>query len=106
MPNPPSKRTTPKKDKPGPRRVLLSDFKAKKEQEGAIEIETDDGEVYVIPPPELWSDDVIAAVRTDEVAAAKVMLGGRYEAFVAAGGSAAMIMAIFKDYAGVSPGES
>lgn len=90
-------------DKRGRRHVVLADFKAKKEQEGAIDIETDAG-VFTIPPPELWPDEAIEQMDSDPVAASKALLGDRYTEFVAAGGSAALIMAIVGDEVG-DPGE-
>jgi hypothetical protein len=45
----------------GVHRVVLADFKANKRDEGAIEIEVDDGVMIRIDPPELWPDEAMAA---------------------------------------------
>lgn len=91
-------------DKRGKRHVVLSDFKARKEQEGAIDIETDSG-VFTILPPELWPDAALDP-DADPITGARALLGDRYDDFVAAGGSAAIISAIVTDEHGLSMGES
>lgn len=96
--------------KPKPHRVRLSDFKAKKRDEGAIIIEADDGTEFRVEPPELWSDDILtmSADRARVVEMATAMLGGEeeYSRFVAAGGSAAVLSAIVADEHGLDVGES
>lgn len=91
-------------------RVKLTDFKAKKRDEGAIEIEADDGTVFRVEPPELWSDDIVSmsADRTQVIEMATALLGGEeeYERFKAAGGSAAVLSAIVADEHGLDVGES
>lgn len=89
----------------GPVRVKLSEWRERK-MAGAIEIEVDDGQVFVIPPPDLWPDEGHAA-RGDLPATAKAILGeDRYAAFLEAGGSARMLNAIFAEHHGADPGES
>lgn len=90
-------------------KVKLSDFKAEKADEGAIEIEDDNGEIYHIDPPELWSDDITALNDADDnIGVARALIGGddQYEKFVAAGGSAMLLLSIIGDTHGVSVGES
>lgn len=94
----------------GPVKVKLSDFRERKELEGAIDIETDDGQTFRVPPPEVWPDDVQKFVKGEEkdiVGLSKAILGNdRYAAFCAAGGSAALLNAIFAEYHGADVGES
>lgn len=90
-----------------PARVLLSDFKAKKEEEGAVDIDCGDGKVFRIPPPVLWSDEQLSAARSaqaDPIGAYRSIFPW-YDEFVAAGGSAAILDAVIQEQAGVSTGE-
>lgn len=90
-------------------RIVLQDFKAKKEDEGAIDIELSDGYVLTIPPPEFWSDAVLEAGE-DHVAAATALIGpDNYARLVADGGSAVSLLAILqaaKEAEGDDLGES
>lgn len=93
----------------GVTRVKLSDWKGKKRDEGAIEIEVDDGTIYRIDPPDLWPDDALKASEDrDPVALATALVGGseKYQAFVAAGGNAAIVAGLLGEVHGVSVGES
>jgi hypothetical protein len=93
--------------KAGPVRVKLSDFKERKELEGAIEIETDDGQVFRLPPPEVWPDEVEELYRKREIVSmCRAIMGDEpYDRYVAAGGSASLLNAIFAEYHGTSAGE-
>lgn len=96
--------TTPR----GRRKVVLNDFKAKKMDEGAIDIEAADGTVFSVPPPELWPDEAQDFMpQKDYIGLAKLLLGGddEYARFTAAGGSAALISAILADEHGATLGE-
>lgn len=62
-------------------------------------------DVFEVAPPQLWSDEIIEN-GTDPVATARLLLGERYDAFVAAGGSAIVLAHILQQEAGVSVGES
>lgn len=88
--------------------VKLTDFKAKKADEGAVEIETDDGEIYRVDPPELWDDSITEMSQNDDnIGVARALIGpDRYAAFIAAGGNAMVVMSILADVHGVSVGES
>jgi hypothetical protein len=91
-----------------PRRVLLSDYTAKKRDELGVEIETPDGQVFVIDPPLFWPDDFQVIARSgDNPRIAAAVLGGedRLAAFVAAGGSANVAVAIATEQVGATPGE-
>lgn len=91
------------------KRVKLSDFKDRKRDEGAIDIEGDDGTVFRIEPPELWPDEVHSIdASKDPVAFARALLGGeeRYAAFVAAGGTAGVLAGILDERHGTGTGES
>lgn len=93
--------------KTGPTKVRLSDFKERKEAEGAIDVETDDGQVFRIPPPELWPDEVGALASNNQmVELGQALLGDdTYKQFVAAGGSATILSAIFAEVHGLNVGE-
>lgn len=88
----------------------LAEFKDRRRTEGTICIELGDGEEPIlIPPPELWPDDL--PVRRGAKAVAIGLLGqDEFDRFVAAGGSGKILDAIFldatKDTQGVEPGES
>lgn len=95
--------------------VDLADFKARKAVEGAIPIVAGDRTFY-IQPPELLSDDDWLRLQEvkgrDLVAQARLLLDD-YDDFVAAGGSAVLLLSIVKDHAlarsaeqGVEPGGS
>lgn len=91
----------------GPTRIKLSDYKESKANEGRIEIEADDGTVFVIPPAVLWPDDAADRYRLgDIVGCARVIMGEEeYEAFKAAGGSAGIVGALVGEEYGANPGE-
>lgn len=76
------------------RRVVLADHLAKLSDRG-IDIEAG-GEVFHIPPPQMWPDAVDDAI--GEAAVAKVVFGeDRYAEFVAAGGNARIFGSIVSD---------
>lgn len=86
--------------------VILSDYKAKKAEEGAIDIVAGD-ETFTVPPAALWPDEMTTPeVRGDWVAQAKLLLGDdAYARFVAAGGTAVLLQAIVNDELGEAAGE-
>lgn len=88
--------------------VKLSDFKAKKEAEGAIDIEGNSGQIYRVPPPEIWPDSISSLLAAnDMIGAARALIGDdRYEEFVADGGSSSAVLAIVADVHGISLPES
>lgn len=90
-----------------PTKVNLTDYKERKEAEGAIDVETDDGQTFRIPPPELWPDAVGKLVKEgDMVGLGEALLGpDGYERFVAAGGSAVILNGIFAEVHGIDVGE-
>lgn len=93
----------------GVTRVKLSDWKGKKEDEGAIEIELDNGSIIRIPPPEIWPDEALqASANQDPFALAVALVGGpdKYEEFRAAGGNAAIVAKLIEERHGVDVGES
>jgi hypothetical protein len=89
---------------PETHKVKLSDFRERKRAQGTVEIEADDGTVFKVDPPELWPDEVNFA--RNNVAAAKIILGDQYEAFIAAGGTALLLVGIVGEVHGVTLGES
>lgn len=70
-----------------------------------IPIEYADGKTVMVCPPQRWTDDVLAA-GSDNVKAAKLLIGDQYDAFVKAGGSASILMAIIQEDAKENLGES
>lgn len=87
-----------------PKHYRLTDYKDR-QRENEIIIETEGGN-FTIPPPELWTDEILEVVeKGDAIPSARVLLGDRYDAFVDAGGSAALVMAIVKDAHGGSAPE-
>lgn len=90
------------------RRVSIAEFKARKRDEGGLDIEGEDGTLFSIPNPALWPDELMELARAgDNIGAARLVLGGdeTYQRFVAAGGSAVLLMAMVKDELGASAGE-
>lgn len=88
----------------GPHKVSLSDFKERKENEGAIDIEAG-GKTFRVPPAELWPDEV-STLRGDLVAQAKCIMGDEaFGGFQAAGGTANLLDAIIKDVHGADAGK-
>jgi hypothetical protein len=94
--------------KPNRRRYRLAEVVTEiREAKPTIEIETEDGEVYSVPPPELWPDEAIELSATDPLGAARALLGSeRYAAFTKSGGSASLLFAVIGKEAGVPLGES
>lgn len=90
----------------GPAKVKLSDFKERKEIEGAIDVEMDDGQVFRFPPPELWPDE-FTRTRKDMAPEeqARALLGEQFDAFIAAGGTIMLALSIVGDHHGASAGE-
>ena len=92
--------------KPKPLKLadVLREIQEKKHQ---IVIETDDGQVFHIDPPELWDDDVFT-VTGGPVAEAKAVMGAdEYDRFRAAGGRATVVSYLIqKRMGGVQMGES
>lgn len=95
--------------------VDLADFKARKATEGAIPIVAD-GRTFYVRPPELMTDGEYVRMQevkgADIVAQARLMMDD-YDDFVAAGGSAVLLLGIVKEHAeartaeqGVDPGGS
>lgn len=90
---------------PKRRVVRLADWVEAQRTEAAIDIVTDT-ETFTIDPPHLWPDAALArALVGDTLGVARALLGDRYEAFVAAGGSAAMLDKIIGEQHGATPGE-
>lgn len=87
-------------------RINLQDFKERKDREGRIEIETGEGgPVFTIPPPEVWSDDVIDGTLND-VEVARALIGeDRYPEYIEAGGTALMLAAIIAEVHGAKLGK-
>lgn len=84
-------------------KISMREFKEARAKEKGMEIETDE-ETFVIPPPELWSDDIIAIAETkDNLALCKALIGGEetYARFVKAGGGQAMMGQLIEEMTGV-----
>lgn len=91
-----------------PKRVNLSAYKAEKRDKDSIEIETDDGDVFVIDPPSLWPDSVAELAKNQDLQGiARALLGdARFDEFVAKGGSATIISKIVEEELGGTVPES
>ena len=88
------------------RRVVLTEFRDRRIAEASIEIELPDGPPVVIPPPDLWPDD-IDTVRDDLREMGRLILGDtEWDRFVAAGGTGKLLNALFVEAQGVSTGEA
>jgi hypothetical protein len=98
--------------------VNLTDFKAKKAEEGAVRIKAGT-KTFLVMPPELMGDDqyleFIKLEGTPEsiVDQAHMLMGDRYDEFVEAGGSAILLLSIIAEAGevraetqGVDPGGS
>lgn len=95
--------------------INLTDYKAKKAEEGAVPIVVGDRTFYV-RPSELMSDaeyEAYNAVKGEDIVAQARLMMVDYDDFVAAGGSAILLLSIVKDHMeaqaaaqGVEPGES
>lgn len=88
-------------------RISLAEFKARRRDDEALIIDTDDGGEFVVDPSVLWPDEAMALLAANDiVGAARAIIGDRYDAFIAAGGSAAILAAIIEEHAGGTLGES
>lgn len=84
------------------RRIVLKDYIASLEEQGT-EVEHE-GQVFVIPPPQLWPDEVNGTVGV--VGQAKAIMGEeQYARLVAAGGTARMVNEWVEQMIGASSGE-
>ena len=92
----------------GHRAVVLSDYKAKKMDEGAIDLQLDDGTTVTVPPAQVWADDVMVCASAGDLIGAGIALLGKdeYDHFVRAGGSGALLSALVQDELGLTTGES
>lgn len=87
-------------------RFVLADFKKKKAEEGVVEIEGEGGTIFTVPPPALWSDDVLALADGNPLEASRALLGEEtYEQWVAEGGNASTLMMILREAHGLGLGE-
>lgn len=80
----------------GPKRVRFSDFRDMRIAEAGIVVEMDNGEEFVIPPPDLWPD-MDPTTRDEDLA--RLVMGDRADAFVAAGGSGRLIGSLIQQQA-------
>lgn len=89
---------------PGVPKVRLSEWRERREAAGALDIETDDGQVFRIPPPELWPDAVYEAEGV--VDRVRLILGeDTWAQAQAAGLSATALNAIWADRENLTLGE-
>lgn len=109
-PNTSRRTTAPKSKAKAPStggRVVLSEFKQRKRDEGALVIEVDDGTEFTLDPPALWPDGVTEALSAGDVTQAVQLIMGDddYTAFCAAGGTATIVASIYEELAGGSLGK-
>lgn len=89
----------------GPKKVNLAEYRERKENQGAIDVEAPSGRVFRIPPAELWPDEV-PFLRGDLPAQAAAIMGAEeFDAFKAEGGTANILDAIIKDEHGAEAGK-
>lgn len=89
------------------RKIVLVEYREKKLDEAGLDVELPDSTTVTIPPPELWPDAAIKAIAENDIpAAVEAALGDDHEAFIAAGGTAALVMSMVGDVFGGNPGES
>jgi hypothetical protein len=95
------------KKTPG-RHVKLADLLREVEDDRhAIVIETDDGQSFRVPTPEMWDDDVFASGGSPLDEAKAIMGEEEYARFREAGGRATLITHLIKEHMqGMSAGES
>lgn len=96
--------------------IKLADYRERKELEGSIPVELDDGHIFRIPAPEIWPDEFYkkteAARRDgggydlDQMARDMVGDDAEYNRFLANGGSAALFHSLLKDGHDIDLGES
>lgn len=88
--------------------IVLDEYKARKAETSALIVEAG-GETFTIPPPPCWPDNFVDLARAnDNVGLAKAILGGDevYARWIAAGGTAALLLGLVQDEMGASMGES
>lgn len=86
-----------------PKRFVLAD-EIDKQRQNDVVIEAGDEE-FVIDAPRLWPDEKVSALRaafeTDDFPAiGAALLGDRYDAFTAAGGTGALLLTIYREAVG------
>lgn len=69
------------------KKVRLSEYRERRLAEDGLEVEFEGGSV-VIPPADLWPEEVLALSGDDLI---KALVGDQWEAFAADGGTAAML---------------
>jgi hypothetical protein len=88
-------------------RYKLSEYIESKRTGRQTHIELSDGTVLKVDPLELWSDEVLSYSRSDQVRAAKALLGDDdYARYHADGGTAALLLTMMQEQQGVSAGEA
>lgn len=96
----------------GPVKVKLSDYKERKQDEGAVDVELDDGSTFRIPPPELWPDSFAKGLKNEEFrndaeAQARMIVGDdEFDRFIAGGGTTMLFHSLLKEEHGIEVGES
>lgn len=66
-----------------------------------------DGTVFDVAPPERWPDGVLEAIEDEKpVAAVRLLLGKRYDAWTKTGANSAYLLVRIGELAGMTPGES
>lgn len=95
--------------------INLADFKKRKEREGSIPVELDDGHIFRIPPPELWPDAFYTKTEAakkngggydlEEMARDMVGNDAEYDRFLANGGSAGLFHSLLKEAHAISTEE-
>lgn len=88
-------------------RYDLAEVIAKKRNGRQLHLRLPDDTILKVDPLELWSDEVLTFSRTDQVKAAKALLGeSDYAKFTAAGGCAALLLTLVNENQEVTKGEA
>ncbi len=96
-------------------RFNLKDYKERKADEGAIDVELWDGHVMRIPPPELWPDEIGERIQAERdggekfppnAMAAAIVGADELDRFIADGGTVTLFMTFMKDGHQLDVGES
>lgn len=90
------------------RRVVLSDYRQRKIDEGAVDVELADGTTLTVPPPHVWPDDVVKKARAGDLEGSGIALLGEedYARWCASGGNGSLLASLMGDEFNLDVGES
>lgn len=82
--------------------VRLSEFRERRLEDDGLRVEMADGTSFVVPPPDLWPEDVVGMSGEELI---KALVGDHWMQFVAEGGTAALLNRIWADREQIDMGE-